>query len=159
MSSLPFGPRALVAATSRLLGRASAGAGLHEDLTAAQVRTILGLDAGPWTPTLTAVANCDSVSLNGKTPRFMRVNDHVTCNGYVQVDVTLTATTTTFGMSLPVASDLAADDLWGLGHYWGSQLDHTIIEADAANNRANFTLFSSGTGVHPIFFEFMYPIK
>lgn len=93
---------------------------------------------GTYTPTLTAVSNVAALTPN--ECQFMRVGNVVTVSGTLSVDPTAGATFTEFGISLPIASNLASQ--WQLGGTGGA-LDvlaaitsSFAIAADATNNRA-----------------------
>lgn len=117
---------------------------------------------GTYTPTITGVAN-----LAASTPGvclYLRVGNKVMVFGSVSLDPTAAApTTTTVGISLPIASDLAlSTDLNGTGVCAAALTggnSPAVIYGDATNNRAELQ-FSAGN-VANIFwtFSFMYELK
>jgi hypothetical protein len=90
---------------------------------------------GSYTPTGTGVANVDSVTPGLAT--YIRVGGVVSVSGFMSVNHTTDATATVVRLSLPIASDLAAqDDLAGA---CGAE-DNLggMVEADDTNNEALF---------------------
>lgn len=124
------------------------GLSLVDDATAADARTTLGiptLDHGTYTPTLTGVANVDST-----TPQqfqYMRVGNTVTVSGRIEVDATAAGSTLTqVGISLPIASNLAATtNLAGAGGAGTTPYAPALIIGDTANDRATFAYYSTST--------------
>lgn len=116
-----------------------------------------GLAHGTYTPTLTNVANLD-----GSTAfecQYMRVGNTVTVSGKVSVDPTLTATSTQLGISLPVASNLGAEeDCAGVAFASGIAMLGAAILGDATNNRAQMQWVSSDVTDQPMYFSFSYQI-
>lgn len=73
-----------------------------------------GLAAGVYTPTRSAEANLDA-NVTMTEAQYMRVGNTVTVSGRFTADPTLTATTTSFEITLPVASNIgAAEDAAGV---------------------------------------------
>lgn len=73
----------------------------------------VNVTSGVYTPTRSAEANLDS-NVTMTEAQYMRVGDVVTVSGRFTADPTLTATTTSFEITLPVASNLgAAEDVAG----------------------------------------------
>lgn len=73
----------------------------------------LNLASGTYTPTRSAEANLDS-NITLSQAQYLRVGNTVTVSGRFTADPTLTATTTSFEGSLPIASNLgAAEDVAG----------------------------------------------
>lgn len=109
---------------------------------------------GTWTPTLTNVANvAASTSAAG---HYIRVGTKVFCFNQISIDPTAAApTTTTLGISLPVASNLgAATDLSGVGVCASSTNTPAVIYGDAANNRAELQ-FAAGNLAN-VFWTFVF---
>jgi hypothetical protein len=113
------------------------------------------LDFGTYTPTLTNVANLD-----GSTAfecQWMRVGDVVTVSGFLQQDPTLTATSTSLGISLPVPSNFS-----GASQCGGTAVCNTVagqcaaIFADTTNDRATFQYLSGDTSNRTMVFSFTY---
>lgn len=73
-----------------------------------------GLAAGVYTPTRSAEANMDA-NVTMTEAQYMRVGNTVTVSGRFTADPTLTATTTSFEITLPVASNIGAvEDVAGV---------------------------------------------
>lgn len=66
-----------------------------------------GLASGTYTPTRSAEANMDS-NVTMTEAQYMRVGNTVTVSGRFTADPTLTATATSFEITLPVASNIGA---------------------------------------------------
>jgi len=77
--------------------------------------TLTALTAGTYTPTRSAEANLDA-NVTPTQAQYLQVGNTVTVSGRVTgVDPTTTLTTTSFELTLPVASNLgAANDLCGV---------------------------------------------
>lgn len=100
------------------------------DAAAAAVPT---LASGTFTPTATGVANIDSVTPG--EARYTRVGDIVTVSGWLNVNHTANGVATICRVTLPVASDLAAqDDLAGTCN--AEDNVGGMVEADDTNNEA-----------------------
>lgn len=99
------------------------------------ITSLPDLDSGSYTPTGTGVANVDSVTPGLAT--YIRVGDIVSVAGFMSVNHTANATATVVRLSLPIASDLAAQD--DLGGACGAE-DNLggMVEADDTNNEALF---------------------
>ena len=112
---------------------------------------------GVWTPTLTNTTNLD-----GSTAyecRYIRIGNNVMCSGRVDLDPTSNGANTLLGMSLPIASTLAAtDDL--SGNFLTNSLagNGGGVFADTSNNRASFQFLSGNTASVAYFFNFMYVV-
>lgn len=137
---------------------------LYWDETNERVDThsFLGLDNVDWnsyTPTVTGVANIDSVSVNGA--QFMRVGGVVTVSGSLSANPTAAAgTITRIGISLPVASNIAS--AWyvaGAGGATSNTIDEKcVILGDTTNDRAEMRFFSQNSSAHDVAFHFTYVI-
>lgn len=115
--------------------------------------------SGTYTPTLTNEVNTTSSSANSCT--YIRIGSIVTVYGSFTIEPTAGGNTQ-IGISLPVASDLAAiTDLNGLGKsaFNLNQIDNAIIQADITNNRATLSgEANSGGGATTVTFSFQYNI-
>ena len=155
-------------ATARILGRTTAATGVVEQLTAAQVKTLLAivkadisdlpvLTSGTYTPTLTNVANLDAST--SYEAQYMRVGSAVTVSGRVDVDPTLAATSTQLGISLPIASNLGAtEDCAGTAHASGIATQGAAILADATNDRAQMQFISADVTNQAMYYTFTYQV-
>lgn len=85
-----------------------------DKLTATKIAISQGdIISGVYTPTRSAEANLDS-NVTVTQAQYLRVGNVVTVSGRFTADPTLTATTTSFELSLPIASNIgAAEDLAG----------------------------------------------
>lgn len=113
--------------------------------------------SGKWTPTLTSVANVDgSTAFQAK---WSRVGNQVRCWGRVTVDPTAASnTTTSLGISLPIASAFtAADDCRGIAAAGTSQRSGSI-SADATNDRAQLDFASETIANTNFAFQFDYEV-
>ena len=120
----------------------------------------LTLAQGTYTPTLTGVTNVSSTT--AFTCQYMRVGSVVTVSGKISVTPTSNNTQTILGVSLPIASNFAAEENCG-------GLAHTInntdadqhgasIYADATNNRATFDYYETHGVGDNFTFTFTYRI-
>lgn len=131
---------------------------IHADSTA--------LISGTYTPTLTALSNLDAVTHGGATSHFkyVRVGNIVYVAGRVSVvNPTAADTITSFGVSLPIASDFTnALDCSGVG-VSDASAGVTIpqaarVVADTTNNRATVTFVCNTTEIRSMEISFMYEI-
>lgn len=113
--------------------------------------------SGVYTPTLTNVANLDA-STNYEC-QYLRVGNTVIVSGKVDVDPTLTATSTQLGISLPIASNLGAvEDCAGTAFASAIAGQGAAILGDAANNRAQMEWVSTDVTNQPMYFTFTYQV-
>lgn len=120
----------------------------------------LTLAQGTYTPTLTGVTNVSSTT--AFTCQFMRVGSVVTVSGKISVTPTTNNTQTILGVSLPIASNFAAEEnCGGLAH----TLNNTAadqhgasIYADATNDRATFNYYETHGSADLFTFTFTYRI-
>ena len=115
------------------------------------------VEAGQYTPTLTNVANLD-----GSTAfecQYIRVGGVVHVSGKVSVNPTAPATLTQLGMSLPVASNLGAqEDCGGVAFASGIAGQGAAVRGDASNNRAEMVWISGDVTDQPMYFAFSYTV-
>jgi len=113
--------------------------------------------SGTYTPTLTNVGNI-SVS-TPYTAQYMRVGNTVTVSGKVDMTVTST-TTTTLGISLPIASALTTEEQCA-----GTAFNQSVsglgagISADATNDRATLKWNSNTAGGVTMFYTYTYLVQ
>lgn len=113
--------------------------------------------SGTYTPTLTSVANV--ADKTAYQCQYLQVGTTVTVSGRVDIDPTLTATTTQLGISLPVASNFgAAEDCAGVAFCPSVATMGAAVVADAANNRAQIEFVSSEITNQPFSFTFSYQV-
>jgi len=95
-----------------------------------------GLAAGVYTPTRSAEANMDA-NVTMSEAQYLRVGNTVTVSGRFTADPTLTATTTSFEMTLPIASNIgAAEDVAGTAFCGAIAAQGAEIIGVAANDTA-----------------------
>ncbi len=121
----------------------------------------LTIASATYTPTLTAVTNIDAGTSSAFVTGYTRIGNNVTVFGQLTIDATAAASTATeLGVSLPVASNLAADQDLG-GTAASDVLAGAVIriKADATNDRASFVFKSSTTTADSYNFQFSYQVK
>lgn len=133
------------------------GTALHNNAVSPTGTTNQYIASGTYTPTLTNVANLDAST--AFACQWMRVGNVVTVSGKVNVDPTLIATTTQLGITLPLASNLAADQQCA-GAAAGKGVASLVaaILGDATNDRAQMEWKSIDTTSQDMFFSFTYVI-
>jgi hypothetical protein len=115
-----------------------------------------GFASGTYTPTLTNVANLDAST--AYVCQYFRVGNTVTVSGKVDVDPTTITTSTTLGISLPIASDFAnAEDCGGVAAA-PAFVEGIAILADTTNNRASMTWIAQSTVNGARYFTFTYEV-
>ena len=115
--------------------------------------------SGTYTPTLTNGANV--ASSTAAICRFSYIGRVVHVSGTVTIDPTAAAgTLTVLGMTLPIASNLAAaTELSGVCAAVNGTVVHAgIVQGNAANNRAEINFSSQGTPALVFNFNFTYTI-
>jgi hypothetical protein len=109
--------------------------------------------SGTYTPTLTNTTNV--AASTAYQCFYTRSGDLITVSGKVSIDPTAT-TATALGISLPVASALTSDaQLAGTG---STGVQTAAINADAANDRANFLFTATDITNQAWFFSFTYRV-
>lgn len=108
---------------------------------------------GTYTPTLTGVANTDSVT--ARVCKVIRQGNNIIIDGQFDVDVTNNTTLTKVGISNPVSSNFAAaTDVRGSGSCTNVTLTLGVdVYADATNDRIEVAFTSGSTGSHTINFR------
>lgn len=110
-----------------------------------------------YTPTLTNVANLDAST--AYACQYLRVGNTVIVSGKVDVDPTTPATLTQLGISLPVASALAAaEQVGGTAFASGIAGQGAAVRGDATNDRAEMTWISGDVTNQPMYFVFAYQV-
>lgn len=114
------------------------------------------ISSSTYTPTATVVANIDSVSAS--TCFYVRIKDVVSVWGSISVNPTVSGADTTFRITLPLGTGLAAvEDLAGSGGATASGLTEPVaIFADFVNDQASFTFNPATTTGITVFFHFAY---
>ena len=157
-----------VSATDKILGRSTAGSGDVEEITCtatgrsilddssvSAVRTTIGLADGTYTPTLTSVANVSAST--AYQCQYMRIGNTVTVSGKLDIDPTLTTTSTQLGISLPIESNLGNDyECSGTAFCPAIAAMGAAILGDATNNRAQLQFIASDINNNSMYFTFTY---
>lgn len=113
---------------------------------------------GTWTPTLTSVANISNSA--AYLSQYFRVGNIVNCFGRVDLQATLTATTTRLGISLPIPSDFTLNyDCSGTGQAPAVAGMSVAVRGDTTNDRAEIAFTSNDTSSQQVFFHFSYVVK
>ena len=116
------------------------------------------LASGTYTPTLTNVANLGAST--AYECQYLRVGGVVAVSGRVDIDPTLTATATQLGISLPIASNLAADsDCAGTAFSTAIPGQGAGIHADTTNDRAEMAWKAGDVTNQNMYFTFIYEVK
>lgn len=135
----------------------SIGAAIARDAEVTAAIAALNLASGVYTPTLTNAANLDAST--AYECQYLRVGSVVHVSGKVDVDPTLAATVTQLGISLPIASNLGAEeDCAGAAAASGIAGQSAAIRGDAANDRAEMVWRSGDVTNQPMFFAFTYSV-
>lgn len=133
------------------------GTALHNNSGAVTGTTKQYVASGKYTPTLFNTTN-----VGASTPyeaQWIRVGNVVTVSGRVDVDPTAAGAATVLGISLPIASNLAAnEDLAGTACADGVASESAAIYADAANNRAQMVWVTTSAANHGMSFTFTYEV-
>lgn len=133
--------------------------GILPALNAAALTSLTGANitgGGAYTPTLTSVANV--AASTAFQCQYTRVGDVVTVSGKLSLDPTA-AVDTQLGISLPIASNLGAEeDLGGVAACPTIAGQSAAILGDAANNRATLRYLAVDVTNQPWAFSFMYRI-
>ena len=134
------------------------GTSLHNNLGAMTGTTNQYVGSGTYTPTLTNVTNV--AASTAYSCQWIRVGNVVTVSGKVDIDATLSASTTSeLGMSLPIASSLTAEEqVGGTAVSDAIASDAVRIKADATNDRASFVWKSISLTNDSFNFTFTYVI-
>lgn len=110
-----------------------------------------------YTPTLTNSANLSASTARQCT--YMRVGNTVTVAGQVDIDPTTTATITTLGISLPVASNFTtAFQAGGSANAIGVADAGAGIQSDATNDRITLQYVCTDVTNHTMTFTFTYQV-
>lgn len=126
-------------------------------ITAASFRSGAA-DGASFTPTAFNCINC------GATPAkhfYSRTGNVVTVSGRTSLNITTgSGTSTSFQVSLPVASNFTAvDDLAGNGSVDDTGAETLRVQADTTNDRASVFFNATSTGLAAVFYTFQYEVK
>lgn len=113
--------------------------------------------SGTFTPTLTNVANLGAST--AYQCQYLKAGSTVTVSGKVDVDPAVAATSTSLGISLPIASSLgAAEDLAGCAFCPSVAGQGAALLADTTNDRAQMTWVATDITNQPMYFTFTYQV-
>ncbi len=117
------------------------------------------LSSGTYTPTRSAEANLDA-NVTPTDAQYLRVGATVTVSGSFTADPTLTATVTSFELSLPIASNIGQ-----IYHLAGTAVcgataggDPVAISGSVANNTAVFTWRTVTVASNVWYYTYSYQI-
>ena len=124
--------------------------------TVGQISATVPISTGSYTPTVSAGTNvAATTALN---TQYLRVADVVTVSGQCDIDPISLAATTTFGVSLPIASDFTgALNCQGVMTAPGFT-ETGYVTADVTNNQASLTFQSATQNNHVVAFIFLYRV-
>jgi hypothetical protein len=128
-------------------GRLS-GSALHNNASLPSGTTNQYIASGTYTPTFTAVANVTGTpAVSTGNWKWTRVGNCVTIAGNVSIQATTQNNSTSVGISLPIASNIATTgDLSGTAASTStSQVTGALVNGDATNDRATLS-FIAATG-------------
>lgn len=121
--------------------------------------TTTNLASGTYSPSLTNTTNVSAST--AYVTGYYRIGNSVTVYGKVDIDVTLAASTATeLNVSLPIASNMTADEDLG-----GTAISDSVaslaarIKADATNDRASIVFKAISLTNDSYSFEFSYQVK
>lgn len=118
------------------------------------VRENVTLESGTYTPTITGVSNVAGTTLKGAHYRKNGNIIHVTV--YLTIDPTA-ASSTEIAVSLPIASELGTDELFGNANC-SDYRQSGIVTTDATNNRATFIFGAADTSAQDFVLMFSYQL-
>lgn len=128
-----------------------------ENNLAALLGIVQNIANGTYTPTVTAVANLDSVAV--QSCYYVRVGSFALVWGGYQADPTAAGTTTRLRLSLPIASSLTAPrQLVGFSARAGNAEERGIVQGNTTNNEAEIYFTATDTTNHFLLFWFAYAI-
>ncbi len=113
--------------------------------------------SGRYTPTLTSVTNVGASTSN--SIHYVKIKNTVMVFGKVAIDPTSAAVNTELGISLPIASNLAAaTDCLGTCTNTGDST-RCLVSGDTTNDRAQMGMIPASGGNEDVYFSFSYEIK
>lgn len=122
----------------KLSGGRLYGTALHNPASGMAGATNQFVGSGTYTPTLTSVTNIAGAT--AYESQYIRVGNVVTVSGQIDIDPTANSVATELGISLPIASDLAAARQCAGTACAGSLASMSArIAGDLTNNRASLT--------------------
>jgi hypothetical protein len=123
--------------------------------TPAQFLTNVGITSGQYTPTYTNSANV--AAFTHITAFYQRVGNIVFVQGHMHVDPTSTSTSTSWLISLPVASAITATTQVA-GSFQTANTTFGNIIGHIVGDAAHCTYFATSDAVTPVYYSFTYII-
>jgi len=140
------------------VGATTPAAGTFTSLQADTITNDTGLAAGTYTPTRSAEANLDA-NVTMTEAQYLRVGNTVTVSGRFTADPTLTATATSFEITLPVASNFgAAEDAAGVAFCGSIAGQGAEIIGVAANDTAKIQWVATDVTSQTWSYTFTYQV-
>lgn len=128
------------------------------DSTGKYTGDVSGIASGTYTPTRSAEVNMDG-NVTTTEAQYMRVGSTVTVSGRFTADPTLTATATSFEITLPIASNIgAAEDVAGVAFCGNIASMGAAITGSAANDTAVISWVSTDITSQTWSYTFSYQI-
>lgn len=116
------------------------------------------ITSGFYMPTFTSVTNLDSTP-TGTSANYIAIGSTVNVSGITNVNPTLTATKTVFGMSLPIPSNFTnSGNLAGTSNCGDVAGLSGAINADIANDRANVFFVASDINANDWSYIYTYQV-
>lgn len=148
----------VVGALNGTVGATTPAAGIFTSLQADSITNDTGLAAGVYTPTRSAEANMDA-NVTMSEAQYHRTGNTVTVSGRFTADPTLTATTTSFEITLPVASNIGAvEDCAGVAFCGNIVSMGAEVTGSVVNNTAVITWKSTDVTSQSWSFTFSYQV-
>ena len=140
------------------VGATTPAAGIFTSLQADTITNDTGLAAGTYTPTRSAEANMDA-NVTMTEAQYLRVGNTITVSGRFTADPTLTATATSFEMTLPIASNVgAAEDVAGTAFCGAIAGMGAAITGSVANDTAVISWIASDITSQTWSYDFTYQV-
>ncbi len=134
------------------------GKSLHNNAGAVTGTTNQYVASGTYTPELTSITNVYGTPA-AQASQWMRVGNVVTVSGIIEVEPTSSASNTVVAVSLPIASNLTADE--HLSGTAGSQLDARYggcVYGAPASDTAYVRFYGVASSTHPVCYHFTYVV-
>ena len=157
-TNTPYASLKVASNGTKWIGATKASSGIFSSVSTSTLFIAAGqVYASTYTPTLSSIANLDGSTTYAS--RFWRLGNQVSVSGRVDVNPTLTATQTTLGITLPVASAFAnANDCYGVAACNSIAGMSAAIYAEPTNDQAQMQWVATDINSNAMFYTFMYPI-
>jgi len=121
------------------------------------IESLAATTSGVYTPTLTNVGNASAST--AYECQYLRVGNTVVVSGRVDVDPTLTVTSTQLGITIPIASNFGTtQDCAGTAFCNAIAGQGAAIFADTGNDRAQMEWIAGDVTNQALFFIFAYQV-